>query len=66
MHGALKNAFPPFTNGSELSAAIESLCAEFGKVGRKEFVPARTSSGIYCACFLRLDSTAAEEAFLGR
>ena len=62
MHDALRDRFPPFANGSQLKSAIEAICSDFGKVTRIEIVPARTNSGMYCACFVRLDSSVAEAA----
>lgn len=58
MNNALRNRFPPFLTELSLKSAIESVCAEFGKVTFLKFLPATEAegSGFHCACFLRLDS----------
>jgi hypothetical protein len=64
MQDALKRSFPAFSDGSALIAAIESICSEFGRVTYLEILREYTDSGTHCACFLRLASRKAENAFL--
>jgi hypothetical protein len=60
MNVALKNGFPPFPNKQSLRSAIESVCAKFGRVTYLDILPAKREPHLRCACFLRLDSLAAE------
>jgi hypothetical protein len=62
MNTALKNNFPPFPDEQSLRSAIESVCAKFGKVTSLEILPAKFGPNLQCACFLRLDSAAAQTA----
>jgi hypothetical protein len=62
MNLKLKNGFPPFRNEPELRSAIESVCAEFGKVTDLTILPASAAFGLQCTCILRLESSLAEEA----
>ena len=62
MHNALEQRFPPFLNEQSLRSAIESVCADFGEVTYLKILPASGGSNLHCACFLRLDSAAAEAA----
>lgn len=62
MNSALKNGFPPLLNEQSLRSAIESVCAEFGKVAHLRLVLVRQGTQLQCGCFLRLDSEAAEAA----
>jgi hypothetical protein len=62
LNNALKNRFPPFRDERSLKLAIESVCAEFGKVTSLRILPANRSVGLQCSCFLQLDSAAAEDA----
>jgi hypothetical protein len=60
---ALKRGFPPFLNEQSLRAAIESVCAQFGKVTHLKILPPTRHFGlntIECECYLRLDSQTAE------
>ena len=41
-----------------------SICAEFGRITHLEILQEPTTSGTYCACFLRLNSPQAEAALL--
>jgi len=66
MKEALKSGFPPFKDEQSLRSAIESVCAEFGKVSSLEILPAMPGSGLHCACFVRLDSPAAEEELMSK
>jgi hypothetical protein len=66
MNNALKKRFPPFVNESSLRAAIESVCADFGNLKYLKILPATRGSRLHCACFLRLDSAAAEAALKSR
>ena len=60
MNIALKSGFPPFQNKQSLKAAIQSVCAKFGRVTYLDVLPAKREPHLRCACFLRLDSLAAE------
>jgi len=60
MNNALKNGFPPFLDDKGLRSAIQSVCAEFGKVKKLTILPASHVSNPNCLCLLRLDSEAAE------
>jgi hypothetical protein len=65
MNNALKTRYPPFRDEQSLRAAIETICAKFGKVKSLTIVPGtRTSQdpAPHCACFLRLDSAESESA----
>ena len=62
MNKALKNGYPPFRNEQDLRSAIESVCAEFGRVTYLEILPATAGPNLQCACLLRLDSMAAQAA----
>jgi hypothetical protein len=62
MHNALEQRFPPFLNEQSLRSAIESVCADFGEVTYLKILPASGGANFHCACFLRLDSAAAEAA----
>jgi len=67
MNQALKGSeFAPFVDERGLESAIESVCAEFGRVTYLKILPPRRGSGLRCACFLRLNSTAAEAALKSR
>ena len=58
MNHALRDRFGLFVNEPGLRAAIESVCAQFGRVTFLRIQPANRApgSGLHCACFLRLDS----------
>jgi hypothetical protein len=62
MNRALKSGFPPFENEQSLKSAIESICASFGKVAKLNIFPARQEPGVglQCSCFLRLNTSEAE------
>jgi hypothetical protein len=62
MNSALKNGFPPFLNEQSLRSAIESVCAEFGKVTHLRLVLVHQGPQLQCGCLMRLDSEAAEAA----
>ena len=64
MQVTLKAEFPPFRNSGELRAAIQSICAKFGRITQLEILRESTPAGAHCACFLRLNSPKAETAFL--
>ncbi len=66
MNNVLKKRFPPFLNEPSLRLAIESVCADFGKLRYLKILPATRGTGMHCACFLRLDSAAAEDALKSR
>jgi hypothetical protein len=66
MQDALKKGFPPFLNEHSLRLAIESVCAKFGKVASLTILPAQRAVGLQCTCFLRLDSSAAENELRSR
>ncbi len=57
MNNALRSGFPPFLDEQSLRTAIESVCAQFGRVAFLTIHPATRApgSGLHCACFLRLD-----------
>lgn len=61
MTDALINGFPPFLHEQSLRSAIKSVCAKFGKVTYLDILPASRTPNLHCACFLRLDSAAAED-----
>jgi len=56
MNHALRDRFGLFVNEPGLRAAIESVCAQFGRVTFLRIQPATRApgSGLHCACFLRL------------
>jgi len=63
MRNALKCGFPLFLDEQSLRSAIESVCAQFGKVTQlKIHSPIRHFGlgSIECECFLNLDSQTAE------
>jgi hypothetical protein len=60
MHNVLKSRFPPFRDERSLRSAIESVCAEFGKVASLTILPADRAVGLQCTCILRLDTSEAE------
>jgi hypothetical protein len=62
MNVTLKKRFTTFRNEQSLRCAIESVCAEFGRVTQLKILPATRYSSLACACFLRLDSVHAEIA----
>jgi hypothetical protein len=62
MTKVLRQRYPLFLNEQSLRSAIESVCADFGKVAYLNIFPASRGSGLHCACFLRLNSAAAEAA----
>jgi hypothetical protein len=62
MTEALRNGFTPFLNEQSLRSAIVSVCAKFGSVTHLEILPAKFGPDLQCACFLRLDSAAAQIA----
>lgn len=62
MTDALRNGFPLFLNEQSMRSAIESVCAEFGKVTSLTILPAMRGASFHCGCSLRLDSAAAEAA----
>ena len=66
MTEVLRDGFPLFLNEKSLRSAIESVCAEFGKVKYLKILPAMRGSSFHCACSLRLDSVAAEAALKSR
>ena len=57
MNQALKSGFAPFVDEPSLRAAIESICARFGRVTSLKIQPAtrKPGAGLHCACFLRLE-----------
>ena len=57
-----RNGFPLFLNEKSIRSAIESVCADFGKVKYLHILPAMRGSSLHCACSLRLDSAAAHTA----
>ena len=60
MTNSLRKGFAPFQNEQDLRSAIESVCAKFGRVTYLDILPAKREPHLHCACFLRLDSVAAE------
>jgi hypothetical protein len=66
MNNALKTGFAPFRNEESLQSAIESVCAEFGKVASLSILPAARAAGLQCTCVLRLDSDAAQNELKSR
>jgi len=62
MNNALRKEFPPFLTQSTLMAAIEEVCADCGKVTYLNILPPKRGPQLQCACFLRLESAAAEAA----
>jgi len=62
MNNALKNGFAPFLTEQSLRSAIESVCANFGKVTYLQIHPASRRPNLQCACILRLDTAAAQIA----
>jgi hypothetical protein len=62
MTDALRNGFRLFLNEQSMRSAIESICAEFGKVKQLNILPATRGASLHCACSLRLDSAAAQAA----
>lgn len=62
MRNALKQGFPPFLDKTALRSAIESVCAQFGKVAYLDILPAKLRPNLQCACVLVLDSDAAQSA----
>ena len=66
MKSTLKNRFPAFLDPDSLRTAIEAVCSEFGAVTHLQILPARRGGTLDCACFLRLDSPAAEAALSGK
>ena len=63
MTNALKDGFPLFVDEQSLRSAIESVCAEFGRVTHLNILPpGRGQEKLQCICFVRLDSAAAEAA----
>jgi len=62
MTDALRNGFRLFLNEQSMRSAIESICADFGKVKQLNILPATRGSSLHCACSLRLDSAAAQAA----
>ena len=65
MNKVLRNRFPLFRDEASLRAAIESVCAEFGTVAQLTILRVQPRSESRCACFLRLDSEAAEQKLKG-
>jgi hypothetical protein len=61
MYNALKARFPSFQNEQDLRLAIESICAEFGKIARLNIISTTQGTRRQCVCFLRLDSEDAEQ-----
>lgn len=66
MTEVLRNRFPLFLNEKTLRSAIESVCADFGKVKYLKILPAMRGAHLRCVCSLRLDSAAAEAALKSR
>ena len=64
MNTALRSRFPPFENEASLRSAIESVCADFGKVTYLRILRANPRPTHQFACFLRLDSAAAESKLM--
>ena len=62
MRNALKNSHSPFLTIQSLRSAIESVCAQFGRVTHLEVLPAVHRPNLQCACIVRLDSAAAQTA----
>ena len=64
---ALRNDFSLFKDEVSLRSAIESVCAEFGKVITLSIALApkvRQEQDRRCCCILRLDTDAAEDALM--
>ena len=59
MTDALRKAFPLFLNEESIKSAVESVCADFGKVKYLNILPAMRGSSLHCACSLRLESATA-------
>lgn len=66
MQEALSSRFSPFANMTELRIAVEEICSEFGRITEFEILTEPTSSGMQCACYLRLKTPKAENALLKR
>ncbi len=62
MTDALRNRFPLFLNEKNIRSAIESICAEFGKLKSLNILPATRGTSLHCACSLQFDSAAAAAA----
>lgn len=62
MTDILRNRFPLFLNEKSLKLAVESICADFGKVRHLAILPAMRGSSLHCPCSVRLESTAAAAA----
>ena len=62
---ALKGSgFAPFRDERDLELAIDSVCSRFGKITYLKILPPRRGSSLRCACYLRLNSSAAETALI--
>ena len=66
MNNALKSGFPPFLNADDLKAAIESVCAEFGKVTVLKILPTGRARNRQCLCLLHVDSATTEKELVSR
>ena len=69
MNNELKKRYPPFLNQESLRSAIDTICAEFGKMTYLEILPAAREPGrqtLQCICLLRLDSPASEVALMSK
>jgi hypothetical protein len=66
MNNALKSRFPPFRDERSLRQAIESVCAEFGKLASLTILPASRAVGLQCTCLLRLEPAAANDRLRSR
>lgn len=56
MTDVLRNSFPLFLNEKSLRLAVESVCAEFGKMSYLAVIPAMRGKTLHCACSVRLNS----------
>ena len=66
MNNALKSEYAPFLTEQSLRSAIENICSKFGRVIHLEILPAKLGPNLQCACFLRLDSAAAQTILRSR
>ena len=67
MESSLANRFSSCPNEDSLRSAIESVCAEFGKLRTLRIFTARDDHGRpRCLCLLQMVTTEAEEALKSR
>lgn len=62
MTAVLRAGFPLFLNEQDIRSAIESACADFGKLKYLHILPAMRGSSFHCPCSIRLHSAAAQAA----